>query len=370
MSIPEKQEPFANPITMRSHNSSLLLLVYGTAHFMVDACCAAAVFVAAAQPEFSANRLVALFLLYHVLAFGLQAPLGLTIDALGKPRLAAIAGCLVCASAFMLTATLTGTIVVVGIGNALFHVGGGSVCLQLMPHRATAPGLFVAPGSLGLLLGSILGKIGLWICLLLIPIALLLCLLLAYFDIPSSKPSVGTPKIVGQGELIIALILLPIFVRSMLGFIVHFPWATQPEALLGLTAATVLGKALGGILADRWGWIRVAVGSLLVSLPLLACVSAYPLAAIPGVFFLNFSMPITLAAIAEALPGRPAFAFGLTCLAILLGGITTVLKLLPTNPLIVLVAIVLAATALYRGLRLLSLNDVSTQTYRCKNEMA
>jgi FSR family fosmidomycin resistance protein-like MFS transporter len=367
---PAKQEPSAGPFTMHNHNSSFILLIYGTAHFIIDACCAAAVFVAISQHELSADRLVAFFLLYHALAFGLQASFGLAIDAFGKPRLAAVIGCLLCATAFLLTSSPTGTVIIVGIGNALFHVGGGSVCLRTMPHKATGGGLFVAPGSLGLLLGSILGKQGLWACFPLIPVALILCFIIACTAIPPEMQLARTPKVSGNRELIIALILLPIFVRSMLGFIVHFPWTTQPGLLLGLTAATVLGKALGGILADRWGWIRVGIGSLLVSLPLLACVSTNPLAAIPGIFFLNFSMPITLAAIAEALPGRSAFAFGLTCLAILLGMFPTVLKQSPDNPLLVLLVVVLSAAALYRGLRLLPLKHAPSETYRCENEMA
>jgi hypothetical protein len=36
-------------------------------------------------------------------------------------------------------------------------------------------------------------------------------------------------------------------------------------------------------------------------------------------FLLNLTMPVTLAAVADTLPGRPAFAFGLTCLALILG---------------------------------------------------
>jgi FSR family fosmidomycin resistance protein-like MFS transporter len=336
----------------------------------VDACSAAAAFSAILPQDLSANRVAALFMLYHALAFGLESVLGLATDYLGKPRLAAVVGCLLCASAFLFTSTPIGAVIVVGIGNALFHVGGGSVCLQTMPHRATAPGLFVAPGSLGVLLGSILGKQGLLICLPLIPIALILCLLIACTDIPQETRPTGKTRLMGHNELVIALLLLPIFVRSMLEFIAHFSWDTQPGLLLGLLAAIVMGKAIGGILADRWGWIRVGIGSLLISLPFLACVSANPLAAIPGLFFLNFTMPITLAAISEALPGRPAFAFGLTCLAILFGMFPTVLKQSPNHPLFVLPAILLAAAVLYRGLRLLSLHHFPPTKFRCENEMA
>jgi len=99
-------------------------------------------------------------LLYHVLAFGLQPVFGLAVDAAGTPRLAAVLGCLVSAGALLFPASPGLAIVVAGIGNAIFHVGGGVVSLRLTPHRAAAPGIFVAPGSLGLLLGAILGSHG------------------------------------------------------------------------------------------------------------------------------------------------------------------------------------------------------------------
>ena len=46
------------------------------------------------------------------------------------------------------------------MGNALFHVGGGSISLNLTPKKAFAPGIYVAPGAFGILLGTLLGKGG------------------------------------------------------------------------------------------------------------------------------------------------------------------------------------------------------------------
>jgi FSR family fosmidomycin resistance protein-like MFS transporter len=355
---------------MPVYSSSVVLLVYGAAHCIVDACCAAAVFAAVAQGDLSAGRIAALLLLYNALAFGLEAPFGLAVDILGKPRLAAIAGCLVCAGAFLLTSSPTATAVVAGVGNALFHVGGGSICLRATPHRATGPGIFVAPGSVGILLGTILGRQGLWISLPLIPIALLVCVLMARSAVPPGTRLPTAPKFAGRVELVVALLMLPIVVRSLLGSIAHFPWTTHPGLLLGLTTAVVLGKFLGGIFADRWGWARVGVGSILASMPFLTCAPATPLAALPGVFFISVSTSITLAAIAESLPGFPAFAFGLTCTAILLGIVPGMLGQSPDNPILVSLAIVVSAAALYRGLRLMSPNDLSLEPCRCKNEMA
>jgi hypothetical protein len=40
-------------------------------------------------------------------------------------------------------------------------------------------------------------------------------------------------------------------------------------------------------------------------------------------FLFNFTMPITLVAISNTLPGRPGFSFGLTTLALIIGVIPT-----------------------------------------------
>ena len=287
---------------------------------MVDACCAAVVIGVLSTGAVSPEVFVSLLLLYHVIAFGLQTVFGLVVDALGMPRLAAVVGCLVSAIALLIPAPIA-AVVITSLGNALFHVGGGVVSLQITPHRATAPGLFVAPGSVGLLLGVILGKSHPAAGIYLVAVALVLCLLMALSPVSQVASVTKQRKLPSRAELVLGLILLSIAIRSLLGFLVSFPWETQPEALLALTAATFLGKAIGGILADRWGWIRVAVGAMLAALPLLALSSAFPIAVIPGLFFLNITMPITLIAVAETLPGRPAFAFGLTTLAILLGAI-------------------------------------------------
>jgi FSR family fosmidomycin resistance protein-like MFS transporter len=147
---------------------------------------------------------------------------------------------------------------------------------------------------------------------------------------------------------------LPIAVRSSLGFLVKFPWESQPMALIALTLAAVFGKALGGFLADRWGWTRVGIGAMVAALPFLAFSSIEPLAVIPGIFLINLTMPITLAAVVEALPGHPGFAFGLTCIAILFGAVPSLAGISFNDPLIVVLAVAFSAIFLYRGLCSLS----------------
>ena len=52
------------------------------------------------------------------------------------------------------------TMIVAGVGNALFHLGAGGLVLRSAGGRATPAGVFVAPGALGLGLGMWMGRTG------------------------------------------------------------------------------------------------------------------------------------------------------------------------------------------------------------------
>ena len=339
-----------------------VLSIYGATHVVVDAICAAVVFSVAFQQGVSGETFAGLMLLYHALAFGLQPLFGLAVDATKTPRLAALLGCLVSAMALWFVPWPVMAVAIAGVGNAIFHVGGGIVSLRITPQRATAPGLFVAPGSVGLLLGAILGQSGHLAIAPLLCAALVVSLLLIRSPVPRPEPVAASSCPVNRAELILALILLSIAVRSLLGFLVTFPWKTEPVLLVALTLATVLGKSLGGFLADRWGWVRVGVGAMLAALPFLACASTCPAVAIPGMMLTNLTMPITLAATAQALPGRPGFAFGLTCLAYLLGILPPLLGFSANGPLYVSLVVLFSLWAIHRGLRWLSFDRCLSET--------
>jgi FSR family fosmidomycin resistance protein-like MFS transporter len=181
--------------------------------------------------------------------------------------------------------------------------------------------------------------------------------------IPNAQQAAPQARKIPRVDMILGLVLLSIMVRSFLGFLVSFSWEIQPTALIVMTLVIILGKAMGGILADRWGWIRVGVGSMLAAIPFLMYGSSHPLAAIPGLFLLNIAMPITLVATVRTLPDFPGFAFGLTCLAILLGAMPTLLGCAIHEFWIVGLVLLLAAVGLFRGLQLL------LQSTLCREEL-
>lgn len=330
------------------------LALYGTAHAVVDTLCAGLLFSLWQRESVIALDAGALFLLYNLLAFASQPFLGLLVDASQRPRAAAIAGCLVTAAA-----TLGGNawpwlgVCLAGLGNAVFHLGAGSICLNLTPGRATAPGLFVAPGALGLFVGTALAQRGQFVAWPWVLVLGLLCAAIACQPVAKPPPHPGRFSIPAAGAL--GLILACIGIRSWVGFGVDLPWKSSFHLALALVLFVVLAKALGGVLADRLGWGRVAVGALVIATPLLAFGAASPGPAMVGMFLLNLTMPVTLAASANLLPGRPAFAFGLTCLALELGAWPTVCQLdwspLFGQPWVVFAMTFGAAATLYLGLK-------------------
>jgi MFS transporter, FSR family, fosmidomycin resistance protein len=353
------------------------LPVYSAAHALVDAACAATLFAIVALGREDPQDLFNLILIYNVIAFSTQPLFGLLVDARRRPQAAlrqvalgspgdtslrdkspaaqaAVVGILLVAAATLSMPIPLLAAVLAGLGNALFHVGGGVVSLNLAPGKAALPGIYVAPGALGLALGIMIGKSGnfvAWPFLLLLLLSVVLILIVPRVEIAARPVLPGNLR---WFEAVILLLLLSVAIRSMVGMSLVMPWKSDPLLLIVLTLAVVLGKALGGILGDRFGWAAVAVSGLAVSIPLLAFFAPIPALAIAGLFLFNLSMPITLICVTEMLPGKAGFAFGLTTLALIIGALPTFTPLRTSTgqPWIVFVLICISVVALYAGLRL------------------
>jgi MFS transporter, FSR family, fosmidomycin resistance protein len=337
-------------------NISSNLIVYGIAHGLVDAMCAGVLFSLSTRNELSITLMSSLFLIYNVLAFGSQVIFGFIFDYFKYPKLAAILGIVFTASATIIFIPFpVVAIILMGTGNALFHIGGGIISLNLIPGKAVAPGIFVAPGAIGLLCGTLLGKNGdfsAWPFLFLTVVFVIGIFL-------TREPSINTQqskyplKTEFKFEYIIYLVLFVIAMRSLVGFAVVFPWKSDVNLLIILTLSVVMGKGLGGFLADRFGWTIIAVGSLILSIPLLTLGANIPFLGIIGMFMFNFTMPVTLTIISNLLPGKPGISFGLTTAGLLLGALPSFsgFQTSLNNPLFFSVATMISALVLFVGLR-------------------
>jgi len=304
----------------------------------------------------------------------LQAPFGFIADTIRRPIETAVSGCILIVFSLIIYKWTAAAICIAGLGNALFHVGGGIVALNLKPGKASMPGIYVAPGALGLLIGTLVGKSGTfreWPFILLLIAASVIMVLL---ESPKVDYCTEAKVKCEKFHLILLLILTSIAIRALVGFMLNYPWKSNMYLLFAFTLAVVLGKALGGILADRFGWLVVTVSGLLVAAPLLAFGGSYSYLAILGVFLFNLTMPVTMTVTANMFPGRAGFAFGLTTLALIIGAFPTFTSMntmfVYDNKWLVLSIILFMAFILYKGLKFYSKKETYISRLESNNTKA
>lgn len=330
-----------------------MLTVYSIAHAVIDFSCAFLVWRAMAD---SPHLGVAL-LFYNFCAFALQMPFGLLADGWNRNGIVAVAGCAAVALAYLPFLPAIAGAVIAGIGNGLFHVGGGLDVLNDSRQKSAALGIFVSPGAFGLYLGGILGR-GVKMPYLLPVLLLVLMGTLILFTARHTYhglQSLNAPteiKATKQDIILAALLTAVVVLRSYMGFNQALPWKSEGHWGLIVTVALVLGKAAGGFLCDKLGARKAAAISLLLA-AVFYLFSANPLCGTFAVFLFNMTMPITLWAAAQLFPGGKGFAFGLLTFALFLGYLPTCLGLpsLFIAPWVNAIGAVLSAVLLLGGLR-------------------
>jgi len=348
-----------SPLWTKLTTSALLL---GLVHAFVDAASGFLIFRDLGPSGIAYPKIVLLVVLYNSLAFGGQVPAGWLADRLGSYRGAAIFGALAGATAIVLSPTwpVVG-IVIVGIGNAFFHVGAGALVLRASDDRATESGVFVGPGALGLFLGIWAGAHHHWPVRGVIIAGLILSapfMVRVARSVVPSKVELPAPR----GGLVLLIIICAacllgsVTVRSLVGGTIAGTWrGVSTEVMAGLALAACGGKMIGGFFSDRLGWTTISVGALVLSAPLITVLVGTPAGAVVGMLLFQMTMPVTLKAMHHVLPARPGLAFGIPCLALIIGALPGLLgygHLLRSWPLVAAMAAV-STLMIFGGLRLL-----------------
>lgn len=302
--------------------------IYALVHMAVDLSCAFLIYTYVLGGE----QWYLWLLLYNFCAFALQMPIGAAADRLDRNSCVAVGGCAGVLAGLLLgiAGFPAGAAVVAGVGNACFHVGGGIDVLNRSERRAAPLGIFVAPGALGIFLGTMLGRAGteaaVWIGGLLILSAVVIRaaagrekLWLSSGNAPFSFSVQSSSVPSGRTLMAAACFLAAVILRSYSGMIQNFPWKeTLAGSGLILAGAVVLGKMAGGVLADKLGIQRTAFRSMCAAAVGFLCL-VYPAAGILAVFFWNMSMPLTLWAVSKVFPGAKGFGFGLLTFGLFVG---------------------------------------------------
>jgi len=296
----------------------------GVSHATIDL---ASAFIIFSQLEFNFDRqtILMLVLLYNTLAFGGQTLIGLVAGRFHIYRGLAATGTFFAVASLLIAPTwLTFSIGLIGLGNAMFHVGAGAHVLIASGNRAAEAGVFVGPGAVGLFAGIWLGshKID---CKIVIVMLLVSSAIFAWRVIKKPAPlKLTREKMQTPGLRLIVIaalcLLVSVSIRSLVGGTVSSAWrGVSTDVIMLLAFSACLGKMAGGFVGDRLGWITTSVVALFVSSIFISLLVNNAYAAVLGMLLFQLTMAITLKAMHQLLPQRPGLAFGLPCLALVIG---------------------------------------------------
>ncbi len=342
----------------------MLTFSYSLMHFLEDGLCAFAMYtVFLHKPD-----AYLFILIYNFCAFALQMPIGALCDLLrekqkdsgGRFQILPLSSVIAVLGVFV---TFFGALthpIVLGIGNALFHVGGGLGTIdedRKKGLRGQALGIFVAPGAMGLYLGTVIGKItpenkfGLGVLVILF--AFMIATMILYLGLFMAErkrliEETGTLKKTpekalkeepeknefrafgGLSFLAAVLCFLVVVLRSHVGMSIGFSWKQGIGIGVLATAMVVGGKMLGGILAAHIGQ-KVTVAASLALAALFYAFSGNIVCGLLALLLFNMTMPITLQLLVDRFPHLAGFSFGLLTFALFLGFLPTWFRL--ENPL-------------------------------------
>ena len=283
-----------------------VLLVNSIAHLLVDGVCTAALFGRMGSDP----NLSMLVMLYTTLAFSTQGIVGILGDRLKTNVQADSIAMLIVAFGFLLPLPPLLRTVIIGFGNSIFHVAGGTMTLEDSNGKAGKLGIFVAPGAIGLNIGMLWPTTGATMAIALIISYVVLLFVCKDRTVAERNPT-SHPRVA-----VIVLLTLSVAVRVIGGTVVQFPWNTTSGMAMLLALFVFAGKTAGGFVCDRVGVRATAMISLIPAAILIVFFSEWMFPSLMGQFLLNLTMPVTLWLLYRAMPDSPGFAFGLAASAL------------------------------------------------------
>lgn len=342
---------------------------YALCHFVVDFACVSSMLCAVSRVLGESGQgsmeVVALsILLYDIVAFTLQLPIGIALDQLDKNFYAALLSYALVGAGVILSLVPIAllewpAILLLAIGNALFHSAGGLCVLNISQKHAGPSGIFIATGAVGVFLGTFSAQYGRLQVAFSLLVLLFLCASITrvvqkvnkkYWNIHNVPFAI--PEFSSRTLLAIFLLCFVVALRSYTGIVMAFPWKSEMLLLALSILGVFAGKALGGMVADRIGFRTTAIFSLIAAATLFAPSWEVPVMGLLGVFFFNFTMSITLASLANILPNAKGTAFGLASFSLAVGALPALLGFRVEHPVMLSVISLVSALALGVGLTL------------------
>ena len=337
-------------------NKISFISIYGLCHFIVDFVCAIFIlgklpYIANTYSDFSIAVII-----YNFFAFAFQVPIGYVLDKIKLYKYISIVGFSLIGLCYLINYNnifILATII--GVGNAFFHLEGGVNIYNISKGKAFLNGLFVAPGALGIFLGTTFRDelIKTKFPVFLIFLSIILLLLTQKQQINKELDNNRKTKFNHlRVALIVALIGLSIIVRSIGGSKIIYSWKSGFILSFIYTISIVIGKAFGGLFADRIGITKVALISLTGSAIFLLFGYNIHIFAYIGILLFNVPMSITLTILENTLSKKIACAVGLNTMFQFIGYSICFMNFTINNNIILVGSIFLAMISIYFAYKL------------------
>lgn len=266
--------------------------------------------------------------LYDALAFVPQIIIGKISDYAPKIPLGAIGIILLCLGLIISTinsAAIFLSLVIICLGNCCVHIAGAEVTLRAAKGKLSPSAIFVAGGSFGVITGKLLAEsVSFYIILLIIILALPLVFIAEKYrkETTNDKNPCRNFNYTNQkmsAILVIILMVLVVAIRGYIGYGIPTSWNKSVFETVLLYVSMGIGKALGGILADKIGLRKTTIIATIGALPFLIFGDNIMIVSLIGVALFSMTMPLTLALLVSVLQKNPGVAFGLTTVGLFLG---------------------------------------------------
>ena len=290
---------------------TLATILFTCLHFLVDGICALVIFSTLYDDD--PTKALIIFLTYNIIAFCTQPFVGLLIDKYkNKERLFLVIAIISIILGVIFKFQYIISVILLGVGNSFFHVSGGKYVISKTNNNIVYLGVFVSTGALGLVIGTNIHNLAIWITFISLDVIITLILLLSKDYEVEDKPVLNDIKLSQDWFLVlILLIVVVVLIRSFVGKIIPLEFEKPLWVLIMIGAASMLGKALGGVIAKFIGINKTIIITMVLSAILLIFFNSYLYLALLGILLFNCSMPLTLYLINDLLKKKEGFAFGL-----------------------------------------------------------
>ena len=231
------------------------VIILGIGHGIND-CIAGYILGALYYQGHSLFQLGIFILLYHLIAFGGQLPFARILEHKFQPKryLLACFSLLIGALIFLdISPELA--IVFSGVASAIIHVTGGVEAIG-KNEKAFGIGIFASPGIIGLIGGGFMASAGINFVLPGILVCFSYLTVLSRFFTPSKSLIHSEKKqaTIEGHDVLMAIILTIICLRSFIWDIIQMVERENYNALAIIAVAAMCGKIIGGFAADKIGY--------------------------------------------------------------------------------------------------------------------